>query len=78
MFASNGGTRGLNPLDGADGVRFPQCRNDRVEVSEVVHLNVEVERLEAAVAVNELQVDDVGMLGAEYARHGAERSGDVS
>ena len=50
----------------------------RVKVREVVDLDVEVEGLEAAVAVDQLQVDDVGVLGAEDARHRAERAGNVA
>ena len=67
----------LDPLDRADRVGVAKRGDDRVQVREVVDLDVEVEGLEAAVAVDQLQVDDVGALGAEDARHRAERAGDV-
>jgi hypothetical protein len=44
----------------------------------IVHFDVEVEGLEAAVAVNQLKIDDVGVLLAEDPRHGAERARDVA
>ena len=53
-----------DPFDRADRLRIAQGRDDRVQVRKVVHLDVEMERLEAAVAVDELKVDDVGVLGA--------------
>ena len=49
-----------------------------MQVREVVDLDVEVEGLEASVAVDQLQVDDVGVLGAENPGHGAERTGDIA
>jgi hypothetical protein len=57
-FAGGGG----RPEIWAYGLRNP-FRNS------VVHLDVEVEGLEAAVAVDQLKIDDVGVLGAEDARH---------
>ena len=48
-----------------------------MQVGEVVDLDVEMERLEAPVAVDEVQVDDVGVLGAEDSRHRAERARDI-
>src|SRR6185369_15101563 len=47
-------------------------------MGEIVHLDVQVEGLEAAVAVRQLKIDDVGVLGAEDPRHGAERTGNVA
>ena len=44
----------LDPLDRADRVGGAQRRDDRVEVGEVVHFDVEVEGVEAAVAVDQL------------------------
>src|SRR6476661_5186695 len=70
--------RRLNPLDGADRLRIAEGGNNRVEVREVVHFDVEMERLEAAVAVDQLKVDDVGVLGAKDAGHGAKRAGDIA
>ena len=69
MRASNGKRRvRLDPLDGTDGFGVAQGGNDRVKVREVVHLDVEVEGLEAAVAVDQLKIDDVGVLLAENSR----------
>src|SRR4029450_8084489 len=68
----------LNPLDAGNRIGHAQRCDDRVKVREVVHLDVEVERLETAVAVDELQVDDVGVLGAEDARHRSEGSRGVA
>ena len=39
---------------------------------------VEVEGVEIAVAVDQLKVDDVGVLGAEDARHRPQRTRDVA
>src|SRR5215210_4651397 len=47
-------------------------------MAEVVDLDVDIEGVEAAVAVDQLQIDDVGVLGAEDPRHRPERSGDVA
>ena len=44
----------------------------------VMHFDVQVKRMKAAVAVDQRQIDDVRVLGAEDARHGAERAGDVA
>src|SRR5689334_12810821 len=49
-----------------------------MEVCEIVHLDIEMEGLEAAVAVDQLKIDDVGVLGAKYAGHRPERAGDVA
>ena len=49
-----------------------------MQMREVVHFDINLERHEAAVAVDEVQVDDVRMLGAEHAGHGAKRSGHVA
>ena len=79
MHESSDATReGLDPLDGADWLGITQRGNDRVQVREVVNFDVEVKRLEAAVAVNELKVDDVGVLLAEYPRHGTKRAGNIA
>src|SRR5689334_22854045 len=43
-----------------------------------MHLDIEVERLETAVAVDQLKIDDVGMLGTKNARHRPERARDVA
>src|SRR6476620_1731385 len=43
-----------------------------------MHLDVEMEGLEAAVAVDELEVDDVGVLLPKDSRHGAERARNVA
>ena len=67
----------LDPLD-ADRVGVAQRGDDRVEVREVVHFDVEMEGVEIAVAVDQLKVDDVGVLGAEDPRHRAERPGNVA
>ena len=70
--------QGLDPLDRADRFGVAQGGDDRVQVGEVVDLDVEVEGMEVAVAVNQRQVDDVGVLGAERARHRPQRSGNVA
>ena len=50
-----------------------------MQVREVVHLDVDVEGVEAAVAVGQHQVDDVGGLGAEDARPSSpKRAGNVA
>ncbi len=49
-----------------------------MQVREVVHFKVEMERLKASVAMDERQVHDVGVLAAEDAGHRAERAGDVA
>ena len=67
----------LDPLHGADRVGVAKRGDDRVQVRQVVHFDVEVKGLEAAVAVDQLQIDDVGVLAAEDPRHDAERAGDV-
>ena len=46
-----GAAEELDPLDRAHRVGGPERRDDRVQVGEVVDFDVEVERLEAAVAV---------------------------
>ena len=43
-----------------------------------MHLDVEMERLEAAVAMDQLQVDNVRVLGAENSRHGSKRARNVA
>src|SRR4051794_28869496 len=47
-------------------------------MGEVMDLDVEVEGLEASVTMDELQVDDVGVLCTEDARHGAEGAGNAA
>src|SRR5689334_15825307 len=79
MPVSSGRRRALlDPLDGTDRIGLAQRGDDRVKVREVMHLDVEMERLEAAVAVDQLKVDDVGVLLAENPRHRAEGSRDVA
>src|SRR6476619_3667653 len=70
--------RGSYPFDRAHRVGLAQCGNDRMKVSEVVHLDVEMEGVEIAVAVDELKIDDVGVLLPKDARHGSQRSGNVA
>src|SRR4051794_11878661 len=69
---------GSDPLDGADRLGFAERGDDRVKVSKVVNLDVEVEGLEAAIAVNELQIDDVGVLGTKDSRHRPKSAWDVA
>ena len=69
---------GLDRSTRADRVGVAQRGDDGVQVGQVVHLDVEVEGLEAAVAVDQLQVDDVGVLGAEDAGHRPQRARDVA
>ena len=68
----------LVALDGADEVVLAQRGNDRVEVRKIMHFDIDLERHEAAVTMDEVQVYDVGMLDAEHARHRAERARDVA
>ena len=57
----------LDPFDAGNRIRLPQRGNDRVQVRQIMHLNVEVKGLEATVAMYQLEVNDVGMLLAEDA-----------
>ena len=58
----------LDPLGLADPVGGAQRGDQAVEVGEVVDFDVDVEGVEAAVAVGERQIDDVGALGAQGCR----------
>src|SRR5437764_2054483 len=78
MRGISGRKRVSDPFDRADWLSIAQGSDDRVEVREVVNLDVQMEGLEAAVAMDELKVDDVGMLLAKDARHGAERAWNVA
>ena len=70
--AASGGTPPrLDSFDRADRFGITQRRDDGVQMREVVDLDIEVESLEAAVSVDELKVDDVGVLRAENAGHRA-------
>src|SRR4051812_8447259 len=89
MRGTSGETRGASSspaqlgrksdsLDARDRLRVAQRSDDRVQVREVVHFDVQMEGLEAAVTVDQLKVDDVRVLCPEDARHGAESAGDVA
>jgi malate dehydrogenase (oxaloacetate-decarboxylating)(NADP+) len=67
--------RSLDALDRAYRVGVAKRGDDRVQMGKVMHLDVEVEGLEASVAVDQLEVDDIGALLAEDPGHRAERSG---
>src|SRR5438309_6721290 len=67
-----------NALHARNWLRVAQGGDDAVKVCQIVDLDVEVEGLEAAVAVHQLKVDDVGVLGAENPGHGAERARNVA
>ena len=47
-------------------------------MAKIVHLDVEVEGVEAPVAVSEVKVDDIGPLRAQYSRHFAKRAGNIA
>ena len=49
-----------------------------MKMGKVADLNVDVEGLKAAVAVNQVKVGDVGVLGPENACSRAERAGYVA
>ena len=49
-----------------------------MEVREVVYLRIQMEGLEAPVAVNQVEVDDIGVLRAQYPRHRTKRPWYVS
>ena len=68
----------LDPLDARDWIGFAKRGDDRVQVREIVHLDVQMESLEAAVAMDQLKVDDVGVLGAKDSGHGPKSTGDVA
>ena len=68
----------LDPLDRADRVGVAQRGDDRVQMRQIVHFDIDVEGVEAAVAVDQLQIDDVGVLRPQDARHGAERARNVA
>jgi hypothetical protein len=61
--------RASDPFDRADRIGFAQGRGDRVQAGEVVDLDVDDEGVEIAIAVGELNVDDVGVLVGENARN---------
>ncbi len=49
-----------------------------MQVAQIVDFHVEVERVETAVSVGEVQVDDIRSLRPQYSGHLAKRTGDIT
>ena len=53
-----------NSLDARYRIRFAESGDNCVKVRKIVNFNIEMEGLEASVAMDQLKVDDVGVLAA--------------
>ena len=49
-----------------------------MQVAEVMDFDIEMEGVEAAVAVGEVEVDDIRPLRAQYPGHFAKRAGNIA
>ena len=64
----------LEPLGGRDHVGRAQRREDPHQMRQIVHLHVEMEGVEAAVARGLVHADDIGAVAAEDARDHRQRA----
>ena len=68
----------LEALGARHGVGGAERGEQGVEMAEVVDFDVEMEGVEAAVAVGEVEVDDIRPLRPQYPGHLAKRAGDIA
>jgi hypothetical protein len=61
--------RALDAFDLTDAIGGAKRGHQAVQVSKVMDFNVDVEGVEAAVAVGKHEVDDIGSFGAQYPGH---------